>query len=235
MSASVLPVERPIEINVLLEEDGAKSGVKSAHSLILEDLSETTNQAVSKARRGNQADTRCLKGAQRDRSKELGAGGRHGVDGGAVLPRLLDAQEVDGLLLEELVAAELEGALDEVAREGRAEARQEGAGALVLDHLPEPADHAAVVRGRVQLDLGLDALADVSEWFYFVWLEADGGSTDTSTGVKAPCVTEQPRAPARAKREYRSMPSGALWVARATGGAAIVTVVKFARQERNKG
>ena len=37
---------------------------------------------------------------------------------------------------------------------------------------------------------------------------AKGGGTYTSTGVKAPWVMEQPRAPASAKREYRSMPSG---------------------------
>jgi hypothetical protein len=32
------------------------------------------------------------------------------------------------------------------------------------------------------------------------------GETYTSTGVRAPWVMEQPKAPARAKREYRSMP-----------------------------
>lgn len=62
------------------------------------------------------------------------------------------------LLLEELVAAELEGALQEVAGEGGAKARQERAGALALDHLPEAADHALVVYLRLELDSGLDAV-----------------------------------------------------------------------------
>ena len=154
--------------DILLEEDRAKARVESPHALLPEDLPKATDQAVSKARRGHEADTGGLQGAQGDGREELGAGGRHGVDRRAVLPRPLDPQEVDGLLLEELIAAELEGALDEVAGEGRAKARQEGAGALVSDYLPEPSDHAAVVGGRVELDPGLDALGFVSDMLRLV-------------------------------------------------------------------
>lgn len=193
-------VELHTETNILLEENRAEARVESAHALGLKDLAKATNQTVSETRRGDKADTRSLEGAQSNRREELGTGSGHGVDGRTVLPGLLDAEEVDRLLLEELVSAELEGALDEVAREGRPEAGQEGAGALVLDDLPEAADHAPVVRGRVKLDLGLDALGGC-QWMNLVKAEADGGQTNTSTGVNAPCVTEQPRAPARAKRE----------------------------------
>ena len=46
-----------------------------------------------------------------------------------------------------------------------------------------------------------------------------GGHTYTSTGVRAPCVTEQQTAPARAKREYRAKP---VFGAAAVGAAMAV-------------
>jgi hypothetical protein len=61
-------------------------------------------------------------------------------------------------LLEELVATELERALEEVAREGWAYTREEGAGAFIGNDLAEAADHAAVVGGGVELDAGLDSI-----------------------------------------------------------------------------
>ncbi len=61
------------------------------------------------------------------------------------------------LLLEELVASELQGALEEVAGEGRANTGEERTSTLGLDDFPEATDHAIVVGGRVELDAGLDA------------------------------------------------------------------------------
>ena len=62
------------------------------------------------------------------------------------------------MLFEELVAAEFEGALEEVAGEGWADTGQEGARAFVGDDLAEAADHAAVVGCWVELDAGFDAV-----------------------------------------------------------------------------
>ena len=98
-----------------------------------------------------------------DISDELGARGGREVDTGAVLGGGLQAEEVDVRLLEELVAAELEGALEEVTGGRGAETGQERAGALLLDDLAEAADHALVVGGRVELDPRLDAGMGVSE------------------------------------------------------------------------
>lgn len=95
-----------------------------------------------------------------DISDELGGGGRREVDRGAVLRRGLVAEEVDVLLLEELVTAELEGALEEVAGGRGAEAGQERAGTLLLDDLAEAADHALVEGGGVELDARLDAAGE---------------------------------------------------------------------------
>lgn len=144
--------------NILLEEDRTKTGVKSTNALIFQNLAESPNQAVGEARGRNEADPGCLEGAEGNGRKELGAGRRDGVDGRAVLAGLFEAEDVDGLLLEELVAAEFEGALDKVPRKRWAEAGQQRTGALVLDDLAECADGAAVVCCRVELDPGLDAV-----------------------------------------------------------------------------
>ena len=143
--------------NVLLEEDGAETRVERADALVLEDLTEATDQTVGEAGGRDETNTGGLEGAESDGGEELGAGGGDGVDGGAVLAGLLDAEQVDRLLLEELVPAELEGALDEVAGEGRAETGKKRARALVLDHLAETANHATVIGRGVELNPGLDA------------------------------------------------------------------------------
>jgi hypothetical protein len=91
----------------------------------------------------------------------LGATGRDEVDSSAVLSGVVIADEVDGLLLEELVSSELQRALDEVAGDGGAEAGEESTSTLVLDDLAEAADHAPVVGGRVELDARLDAVDGV--------------------------------------------------------------------------
>ena len=55
------------------------------------------------------------------------------------------------MLLEQLVAPELEGALEEVSGRGGAETSPDGASALAGDDLPETADETAVVFCRVEL------------------------------------------------------------------------------------
>ena len=143
---------------VLLEEDGAETGIEGADTLGAEHLAETAHQAAGVGGLGHETDTGGLERAEGDVSEELGGGGGGEVDAGPVVGGILDAEQVDALLLEEFVAAELEGALQEVTGEGGAETGQESAGTLVLDDFPEATDHAIVVGGRVELDTCLDAV-----------------------------------------------------------------------------
>jgi hypothetical protein len=175
-------VEPIIGVNVLLEEDGAETRVESTNALVLENLAETTNQTVGEARGRDEPDASSLERAESNGGEELGTGGRDGVDGTTVPAGRFEAEKVDGLLLEKLVTAKLEGPLDEITSKGRAEAGQEGTGTFGLDDLAEAANHATVVGSRVELDLGLDAEGiSVSNSG-----RETGGITYTSTGVKAP-------------------------------------------------
>lgn len=61
------------------------------------------------------------------------------------------------MLLEKLITAELEGALEKVSSSGRTKAGQQSTGALLRDDLAKTADHALVVLGRVELDTSFDA------------------------------------------------------------------------------
>lgn len=170
--------------NVLLEEDRAKTRVESTNALVLENLAEPTNQTVGEARCRDETDTGSLERAEGNGGEELGAGGRDGVDGSTVLAGLFETESVDRLLLEKLITAEFEGALNKVAGEGWAEAGQQSTGALVLDDLTEAANHTTIVGSGVELNLGLDAVVgglSVSDG----GADADG-TTYTSTGVKAP-------------------------------------------------
>ena len=63
-------------------------------------------------------------------------------------------------MLEELVTAELEGALEEVTGEGWAGTCEERTSTILGDDLAETADQALVVCEGVELDAGLDAV----EW-----------------------------------------------------------------------
>lgn len=158
--------------NLLLEQEGTEAGVERADTLSLEHLAESTDQAVGVCGLGNETDTGSLKRAKGDIGEELGARGGGEVDGGAVVGGSLVADEADGLLLEELVTSELEGALEEVTGEGWAETGQESTSALLCDDLAESTDQAAVVGGRVELDSGLDAGRDGVSWLSlsgFLW------------------------------------------------------------------
>ena len=142
--------------SVLLEQNGAKSRVQGTNTLSSENLSESTNQAVSETRCRDKTNASSLEGAEGDRGEELGATGRHGVDGSAILAGLFNADEVDRLLLEELITAKLECALHEITSESRTETSCESANAFVLDDLAEATNHTTVIRGGVELDSGLD-------------------------------------------------------------------------------
>lgn len=144
--------------NLLLEQDGAESGVETGDTLLLQDTAETTEETVGEGRLRDETDTGGLERAEGNVGHELSAGGGGEVDSGTVLGSSLEAELVDGLLLEELVTTELEGTLEEVTSGGRAETSQKSASTLGLDDLTEATDHTTVVGGRVELDTGLDAV-----------------------------------------------------------------------------
>lgn len=144
--------------NLLLEEDGTETSVESTDTLVLEHLGETTDEAVGVGRLRDETDTGSLKRAKSDIGEELGGGGRGEVDSSAVVGGSLVTEGVDALLLEELITAELEGTLEEVTGEGRADTSQESASALILNDLTETANQATVVGLGVELDTGLDAV-----------------------------------------------------------------------------
>jgi hypothetical protein len=153
--------------HLLLEENGTETSVESTDTLVLEHLGETTDETVGVGRLRDETDTGSLKRAEGDISEELGGTGRGEVDGSAVVGGSLITELVDALLLEELVSAELEGTLEEVTSEGRADTSEKSAGALVLDDLAEATDHTTVVLGRVELHAGLDAVDEVRILYYF--------------------------------------------------------------------
>ena len=118
------------------------------------------------------------------------------------------------MLLEQLIAPELEGALEEVAGRGGTEAGPDGADALAGYHLAETADETAVVFYGVELYPGFDSGFGARQ-LLFAFLLCFWGSIEplfsvggayTSTGVRPPWVTEQQTAPARANREYNWKP-----------------------------
>lgn len=144
--------------HLLLEQNGAEAGVESAETLLLCDLGEAAQQTAGVCGLSNETDTGGLERAEGNVGEELAGGGGGQVDTGTVVGGVLVAEQVDGLLLEELVTSELEGTLQEVTGGGGTEAGQQSASTLILDDLLEATDHASVVGGRVELDTGLDAV-----------------------------------------------------------------------------
>lgn len=143
--------------DLLLEQNRAETSVESTNTLLLQHLAETADQTRGVGGLGDETNTGGLEGAEGNVGEELGGTGGGDVDQGAVVGGILVAEQVDGLLLEELVSSELEGTLQEVTGGGRAQAGQKSAGTLSLDDLLEATDHAPVVGGGVELDTGLDA------------------------------------------------------------------------------
>lgn len=71
-------------------------------------------------------------------------------------------EEIDRAGLEQLVAAELEAALQEVPRNRGTKSSGESACSFARDHLSKTADNAAIVDQGVELDPCLDTKGDVS-------------------------------------------------------------------------
>eukprot|EP00760_Papus_ankaliazontas_P004395 PhM_4_TR11858/c0_g1_i1/m.65910 len=157
LSGGALDGELGHGVGDLLEQNGAEAGVEALEDAVGgDDLGEGRDEARGKLGVRHETDARGLEGAQEDVGDELGAGGGRQVDTRAVVPCLLLSEGLDHVDLEELHAAELEPALDEVADGRGAEARGETSHALVGDDLLEATQHTAVVLLRVQLDAGLD-------------------------------------------------------------------------------
>lgn len=218
--------------NVLLEQDGTEARVESTDTLVLQDLAEATNETIGEGRVRDETNTGGLEGTEGDVGEELSKGRRGEVDSSAVVAGSLVADQVYGLLLEELVTSELEGTLEEVTSSGGTETSPDSAGSLIGDDFPEAANETGVVGDGVELNSCLDAGSKVLAWHSGVMeprainscrnrkncatqpLAAVGAvkgrQTYTSTGVRAPWVTEQQTAPANANREYRARPVGAV-------------------------
>lgn len=143
--------------NLLLEEHGAETRVEGANTLLAQDLGETRGETGSEGGLRDETDTGSLKRAESNVGEEFGGSGGSEVDGGSVLRGVLDANLVDALLLEEFVATELEGTLEEVTGGGGTETSEKSASTLVGDDLTETTDHTLVVGDGVKLDTGLDA------------------------------------------------------------------------------
>lgn len=143
--------------NLLLEQDGAETSIEGTDTLRLEHLAEATDQTAGIGGLRDETDTGSLERAESNVGEELGSGGGGQVDTSAVVGGVLVADQVDGLLLEELVSSELEGTLQEVTGGGWAETGQQSAGTLILDDLLEATNETTVVGNGVELDTGLDA------------------------------------------------------------------------------
>ena len=141
----------------LLKQNRPKPRIKRPNTLLSRNLAKATDKPTCKRRLRHQPDPRRLERAERDIGEELCRGGRSEVYGCAVIGCGLVAKLIDELLLEQLVASELEGTLEEVSRRGGAEASPNGADALAGDDLAETADEAAIVFHGVELYSGFDA------------------------------------------------------------------------------
>jgi hypothetical protein len=80
---------------------------------------KTGDKAIGKARLRHHSDTGGLERADGSVGEELSKGGRNTVDCDAVVLSVLVTNHVDRLLLEELVTAKLQSALQEVTGKGR--------------------------------------------------------------------------------------------------------------------
>lgn len=215
MSVSISYPNRVL-CHLLLEQDWTESCVESTETIVLQDLGETTDQAIGIGWVRDETDTGGLEWTKGDVSEELGGGSGSEVDSGSVVGSSLETQLRDGERFEELVTSELESTLEEVTSSGWAETSPNSSETLFGDDLLESTDETAVVCGWVKLYPRLDAVVEPIVSFYsadctdnetgaidcaqphFHPLKA---STYTSTGVRAPWVTLQQTAPAKANLE----------------------------------
>lgn len=125
-------------------------------ALRADDLGDAVEGALRERRHGRlHAHLDGLERAQPDVREELRARGAREVDPRLVLRRALRARQVAVVLLEELVAAVLQRALDAVAEEGRRAARVDPAVPVGRDDLAPPV-HVAFVELAVDLAPAFD-------------------------------------------------------------------------------
>ena len=217
---AVWPPSEPV--NLLLEQNRTETSVKSANTLILQHLAESTNETIGICGLGDETDTGSLERAEGNVGEELSESGRGQVDGCAVVGGGLEAEDVNGLLLEEFITSKLECALEEVSSGCGTETSQESTGTLIGNDLTEPSNQASVICGGVELYSCLDAAEMRCQsnvvlsrsaprcWGQVSAMRKSGrereferrrDKTYTSTGVRAPWVTEQQTAPAKANLE----------------------------------
>lgn len=106
-------------LDLLLEEDGTEARVESTETLVLSDLGEAAQETAGEFGLRDETDTGGFQRAEGNIGEELGGGRRGEVDGGTVVGGGLKTKLVDPLLLEELVATELQRTLEEVTQESR--------------------------------------------------------------------------------------------------------------------
>ena len=143
--------------DILLKQNRSKPRIKRPNTLLSRNLAKATDKPTRKRRLRHQPDPRRLERTERDIGEELRRSRRSQVYGSAIIRRGFVAKLVDELLLEQLIASELEGALEEVSRRGGAKASPDGAGPLAGNDLPETANETAVVFKGVELYPGFDS------------------------------------------------------------------------------
>jgi hypothetical protein len=197
------------DLNLLLEQDGAESGVEGCGTLVLQHLAEATDQAVGISGLRHETDTGGLQRAKRNVGEELCERGGGQVHGSAVVAGGLVPEDVDRLLLEQFISSELERALEEVSGSGGTETGQQRTSTLIGDDLAETPNETLVVCDGIELYSGLDAViagpvSKLSSGALPIPTSSAANhrrKTYTSTGVRPPWVTEQHTAPARANLE----------------------------------
>ena len=155
MSNSQLHKRR--SINLLLQQDGAESGVEGTNTFILQDLAETTNKTIGECGLRNETDTGSLKRTKGNIGEELGGSSRSEIDCSTVVGSGFKTELVDALCLEEFVSSELKGTLEEIPGECRSDTSPDGTEAFCSDYLPKSTDEASVVLDGVELYPSLDA------------------------------------------------------------------------------
>ena len=139
----------------LLEEDRHQSCVPAHDALPLDQRLHGREGALGEGGVGDLSDAGGLQRAKEDVGDELRAGRGSQHDRGPHVPCLLVAEGFRELDLEELVPAELEPALHEVARRRGPKPSGQDPRALLGHNLAPDAQEPSLVLHRVQLDAGL--------------------------------------------------------------------------------
>lgn len=156
LSSSLENQELGDVVRNLLEQDRGETVVEGSKTLLLEDSGETTNQAAGEVWLGHQSDSGGLQWTQSNVGEELSQGSGTDVDRVLVVLGGVVTQLLNEGLLEQLVTTKLEGTLQGVTQDGRAQTSQQGAGTFRGNDLSQRTNQTGVVNGRLQLDSGLD-------------------------------------------------------------------------------